>query len=132
MLSLLTLSKLTFFHTFLASRPHHLHRRVLGVDATAAQTFGTLVMVLRRMGVELVLTRVTSRTMRRLFAAHGLIHPRYAQRKDEGHGAAVVGPEESPAVVLAMEQKEEEEDEEGRYCRLFDTLNEGAQYAEDK
>jgi hypothetical protein len=89
-------------------------------------------MVLRRMGVELVLTRVTSHTMRRLFAAHGLIHPRYAQR-DESHAAAAAVPEEGSALVLAMDQKEEvDEEEEGQYCRLFDSLNEGAQYAEDK
>lgn len=50
-----------------------LRRRVLGVDATAAQTLGSLVMVLRRIGVELIITRVTNPSIRRLLVAHGII-----------------------------------------------------------
>lgn len=46
---------------------------MLGIDATAAQTLGSLALVLRRMGVELVISRVASRSMRRLLVAHGII-----------------------------------------------------------
>eukprot|EP00877_Chromochloris_zofingiensis_P013889 jgi/Chrzof1/8754/Cz03g23090.t1 len=48
-------------------------RRVLGVDATAAQRFGDLQMNLRRLNVELVLTHLTNPAIKRLFAAHGVI-----------------------------------------------------------
>ncbi|KAI8470530.1 MAG: hypothetical protein J3K34DRAFT_255209 [Monoraphidium minutum] len=77
-------------------------RRVLGVDATAAQLLGSLRIVLRQMGVELVLTRVRDGTMRRLFVAHGLVAP---------------GPAEDDGIA---------------YCRAFPTLSEGEQYAEDR
>ena len=65
-------------------------RRVLGVDATAAQTFGALRARLARMGVELVLTRVHGNpTVEHLFAAHGLIAP---QENDGGGGGASHAP----------------------------------------
>jgi hypothetical protein len=57
-------------HMFLFTK---LCRRVLGLDATAAQTLGSLALVLRRKGVELVLTRVTNSGIRRLLRAHGVI-----------------------------------------------------------
>jgi hypothetical protein len=84
-------------------------------------------MVLRRMGVELVLTRVTSRTVRRLFVAHGLIHPR-----DGPQALSAGGSSSSGGADVAVKVEEEEEEEYGVYCRVFDTLNDGSQYAEDR
>ena len=43
------------------------------MDATAAQTFGTMCNSLRRQGVELVLTFNQQKSMQRLLEAHGLI-----------------------------------------------------------
>jgi len=110
-------------------------RRVLGVDATAAQTFGTLQMQLKRLGVELVLTRVRSNpTVERLFAAHGLIAPprggggassasHGGGGKADAGGALPAGAVASPALDPGPEQG---------YCRTFDTLNDGARYAEER
>ena len=49
------------------------HRRVHGLDATAAQTFGTLWTMLARLGVELVITHLEQPGMRKLLQAHGVI-----------------------------------------------------------
>lgn len=47
-------------------------RLVHGLDATAAQSFGTLWSQLQRQGVELVLTHLRSKSMYRLLEAHGV------------------------------------------------------------
>ena len=47
-------------------------RGVQGLDATAAQTFGTMWNSLRRSGVELVLTHMGHGSTRRLLEAHGI------------------------------------------------------------
>jgi hypothetical protein len=46
---------------------------VVGLDATAARTFGTLRNSMQRANVELVLTHVDDGQIRRLLAAHGVI-----------------------------------------------------------
>lgn len=110
-------------------------RRVLGVDATAAQTFGTLQTQLRRLGVELVLTRVRGNpTVERLFAAHGLIaaappvasSPSSFDRSvsDGGRGNSVG---DNGDLSLDLEPGPER-----GYCRHFDTLNDAARYAEER
>uniref|UniRef100_A0A383VST7 STAS domain-containing protein n=1 Tax=Tetradesmus obliquus TaxID=3088 RepID=A0A383VST7_TETOB len=99
-------------------------KRVLGIDATAAQTLGSLALVLRRMGVELVISRVASRSMRRLLVAHGIITGGSA-----GHAeSAAVGstPDEQQPLL------DDVSDEELGFCRVFDTLNDAAKYAEDR
>ena len=48
-------------------------RRVAGLDATAAQTFGTLWTLLARLGVELVITHLEQPGMLALLQAHGVI-----------------------------------------------------------
>jgi predicted glycosyltransferase len=48
-------------------------RYVHGLDATAAQTFGNLWNQLQRNGVELVLTHLKRRSMKRLLEAHGIV-----------------------------------------------------------
>lgn len=50
-----------------------LRRNVHGLDATSAQTFGTLWSILIRLGVELVITHLESQKMQELLAAHGVI-----------------------------------------------------------
>lgn len=109
-----------------------LHRRVLGVDATAAQTLSSLAMVLRRMGVELVISRVTNKSIRRLLVAHGII-----SASDVGGSAAV--PEVAGGAAAAGQGDEEQQlletevpPEEQGACRIFETLNEAAKYAEDR
>lgn len=47
-------------HCLCASLPH---RRVLGIDATAAKTLGALALVLRRIGVELVISRTKTHAL---------------------------------------------------------------------
>ncbi len=47
-------------------------RLVHGLDATAAQSFGTLWTQLQREGVELVLTHMKSASMYKLLEAHGV------------------------------------------------------------
>lgn len=49
------------------------YRQVHGLDATAAQTFGTLWTMLERLGVELVITHLENPEMERLLRAHGVI-----------------------------------------------------------
>lgn len=53
--------------------PWSICRHVHGLDATAAQSFGTLWAQLRQQGVELLLTHLKSATMKRLLEAHGVI-----------------------------------------------------------
>ena len=48
-------------------------RQVHGLDATSAQTFGTLWTMLERLGVELVITHLDNPEMERLLRAHGVI-----------------------------------------------------------
>ena len=50
-----------------------LRRNVHGLDATSAQTFGTLWSILIRLGVEMVITNLESLKMLKLLAAHGVI-----------------------------------------------------------
>lgn len=123
-------------------------RLVLGIDATAAQTLSSLAMVLRRMRVELVITRVTNGSIRRLLVAHKIISAKdlggcdaaglsgcYKNNKhndivttDAPVGAA--GDLEEP-LIQQQPSNEDLEDDYG-YCRVFETLNEGAKYAEDR
>jgi SulP family sulfate permease len=109
-------------------------RRVLGVDATAAQTFGTLQTQLRRLGVELVLTRVRGNpTVERLFAAHGLIaaappsSPSSFDRSVSDGGRGNSGDDDGATLSLDLEPGPER-----GYCRHFDTLNDAARYAEER
>ena len=44
-----------------------------GLDATAAQTFGTLFNMLESLGVELVITHMENPEMEKLLRAHGVI-----------------------------------------------------------
>lgn len=48
-------------------------RAVHGLDATAAQTFGTLWNMLEALGVELVITHMKNPEMEKLLRAHGVI-----------------------------------------------------------
>ena len=50
-----------------------LSRAVHGLDATAAQTFGTLFNMLESLGVELVITHMENPEMEKLLRAHGVI-----------------------------------------------------------
>ena len=50
-------------------------RAVHGLDATAAQTFGTLFNMLESLGVELVITNMENPEMEKLLRAHGVIGP---------------------------------------------------------
>ena len=58
-------------------------RQVHGLDATSAQTFGTLWTMLDRLGVELVITHLDNPDMERLLRAHGVI---------DDHACACVAP----------------------------------------
>lgn len=107
-------------------------------------------MVLRRMDVELVITRVTKPSIRRLLVAHGIISPteaagvggRGGANNSSGGGArggviteedALVDPEQQQPLLSEQEEQEEEDGEDaGRYCKVFDTLSGGAKYAEDR
>lgn len=137
---------------------YHVYRQVLGIDATAAQTLASLAMVLRRMGVELVITRVTDKSIRRLLIAHKIISARDSGGSDAAGITAgtAEGSGSSPGAVASsttgevlagcssdleqplLEQQQQqgeaavESDEDYGYCRVFDTLNEGAKYAEDR
>ena len=53
--------------------PEHACRNVDGLDATSAQTFGTLWSILIRLGVELIITQLDSPSMRQLLTAHEVI-----------------------------------------------------------
>lgn len=44
-----------------------------GLDATSAQTFGTLWSILIRLGVEMIITQLDSPSMRQLLTAHEVI-----------------------------------------------------------
>ena len=46
-----------------------------GLDATAARTFGTLCASLGARGIEMIITHVPKRQMRRLMRSHGIILP---------------------------------------------------------
>ena len=48
-------------------------RAVAGLDATAAQSFGTLWVQLKRQGIELVLTHLRNPSIQRLLEAHGVV-----------------------------------------------------------
>ena len=56
-----------------ADRPCWQRRNVDGLDATSAQTFGTLWSILIRLGVELVITELDSPKMQALLVAHDVI-----------------------------------------------------------
>jgi hypothetical protein len=108
---------------------------VLGIDATSAQTLSSLAMVLRRMGVELIITRVPKPSIARLLGAHGIVSPAdaagvAAEGCSSGSGAAAAAesgsdPEQQPLL-------QEEGQEGGSYCRVFDNLSSAARYAEDR
>jgi hypothetical protein len=109
------------------------------VDATSAQTLSSLAMVLRRMGVELVLTRVTNPGIRRLLAAHGIIAPHAtsssSSNRGGGSGAADSDVEQQlllPGAAAATAAVEDAVAGDQGFCRVFGTLNEGAAYAEDR
>lgn len=104
------------------------------MDATSAQTLASLAMVLKRMDVELVLTRVTKPSIRRLLVAHGIISPKESKSSSNRHMDVAAGTDAEQQQPLFEQDDQEEEDEEeaGRYCRVFDTLSAGAKYAEDK
>eukprot|EP00878_Enallax_costatus_P013193 GHUV01013790.1.p1 GENE.GHUV01013790.1~~GHUV01013790.1.p1 ORF type:complete len:1035 (+),score=287.38 GHUV01013790.1:628-3732(+) len=120
-------------------------RQVLGIDATAAQTLASLAMVLRRLGVELIMTRVTNRSIRRLLVAHKIISAKDLGGSDaaglSGSGSVTQGTQnntssnprdlEEPLIQQQQQPEEDAEDDYG-YCRVFETLNEGAKYAEDR
>jgi MFS superfamily sulfate permease-like transporter/CRP-like cAMP-binding protein len=134
-------------------------RRVLGVDATAAQTFGSLRMQLRRLGIELVLTRVHGNpTVERLFAAHGLIiAPSVAVGAGAAGAASAAKGDDVSDGGAAPPWGEAgggrgDDDRSGGlgaddgaaspssspsspypyYCRAFDTLNDGCVYCEER
>jgi hypothetical protein len=115
---------------------------VLGVDATSAQTLSSLSMVLRRMGVTLIITRVTQPSIRRLLVAHGLISSADAaaaaavvddpaSRQHSSTAAAAGGGGHDPELQQPLLQGEEG-DQGGSYCRVFNSLSAGAKYAEDR
>ncbi|KAK9867709.1 hypothetical protein WJX84_006943 [Apatococcus fuscideae] len=78
-------------------------RGMQGLDATAAQTFGTMWNSLQRRGVELVLTHMDRGSTGRLLAAHGI-------------------------TSAAGDPKSLQEGS----CRSFDSLEEGTQYCEER
>jgi ribosomal protein L12E/L44/L45/RPP1/RPP2 len=93
----------------------------------------SLNMVLRRMGVELILTRVTQHSIRRLLAAHGIIAPSaVASSTPAAATSGDVEEQQQPLLTQAREEQQQQEEEEGGFCRVFDTLNEGAKHAEDR
>lgn len=59
-----------------------------GLDATAAQSFGTLWSQLQRSGVELVLTHLKSKSMYKLLEAHGVAVDRLASKGSAPTAAA--------------------------------------------
>lgn len=131
----------THLHTH-SHTPTYLYRRVLGVDATSAQTLASLAMVLKRMHVELIITRVTRPSIRRLLGAHGIISPEDAAAapvsSSSGTGAAGGSADAGdadgvdPELQQPLLQEQDEEAGNGGYCRVFDTLSGGAKYAEDR
>ncbi|KAF6261741.1 hypothetical protein COO60DRAFT_1699671 [Scenedesmus sp. NREL 46B-D3] len=115
--------------------------RILGIDATAAQTMGSLVLVLRRLGVELVISRVASSSIRRLLAAHGIISSSSASSSSSSSSAGsaeaagmagAADEQQQPLLEQQQEQQAAGDDDELGFCRLFNTLNGGAKYAEDR
>ena len=50
-------------------------RMVRGLDATAAQSFGSLRNLLQRLGVELIIVELENESASSLLAAHGVIGP---------------------------------------------------------
>ena len=89
-------------------------RDVLGLDATAAQTFGSLWGSLRGAGVELVLTSVRKPSMLRLLRAHGVaLHaPSGKPSVTQGHAASGASTNQS--------------------CLLFADLDAGTRYCEER
>jgi hypothetical protein len=88
------------------------------------------------MGVELVITRIPTPSVRRLLAAHGIISPAdaAAQNGSNSTTAAAAGgleeqedPEQQPLL-----QESAAAEEGDSYCRVFDTLSGAARYAEDR
>jgi hypothetical protein len=55
-------------------------RIVRGLDATAAQTFGTLRSLLQRQGIELLICELRCASAQALLAAHGVIGPDACRR----------------------------------------------------
>ena len=53
---------------------------VRGLDATAAQTFGTLRSLLQRLGIELLISELGSASAVALLTAHGVIGPDACRR----------------------------------------------------
>jgi len=108
------------------------------VDATSAQTLASLAMVLRRMDVELILTRVTKPSIRRLLVAHGIISPadgaadsHRSSSSAGGHVPGGAGGDHEEQQPLLADQDEETTSSSG-YCKVFDTLSGAAKYAEDR
>lgn len=108
----------------------------MGVDATSAQTLASLGMVCRRMGVELVITRIPTHSIRRLLAAHGIISPADAAAHNGSNSTtAAAGDAEDPEQQPLLQESEAAAaaaDEGGSFCRVFDTLSGAARYAEDR
>lgn len=70
-------------------------RQVHGLDATSAQTFGTLWTMLERLGVELVITHLDNPEMERLLRAHGVIDDTHCACATLSHCSLI-----APAVLL--------------------------------
>ncbi len=81
-------------------------RRVNGLDATAARTFGTLCASLGAVGIEMIITHVPKKQMRKLMRSHGIILP----------DAELADGEKLP----------------GSTAREFQTMEAGIQYCEEQ
>ncbi|KAK9847078.1 hypothetical protein WJX84_002130 [Apatococcus fuscideae] len=81
-------------------------RRVNGLDATAARTFGTLCASLGARGIEMIITHVPKKQMRKLMRSHG--------------------------IILPDAELEEGEKPPGSTAREFRTMEAGIQYCEEQ
>jgi hypothetical protein len=88
------------------------------------------------MGVELVITRIPTPSIRRLLAAHGIISPADAAAHNGSNSTtAAAGDAEDPEQQPLLQESEAAAaaaDEGGSFCRVFDTLSGAARYAEDR
>lgn len=90
-------------------------RDVVGMDATAAQTLGSLWLALRAGGAEMVLTDIRKPTMLRLLRAHGV---------------ALAAPDIS--CMAASQAEGIGGSSHVRPCLLFEELDSGARYCEER